>query len=162
MSRHRIQLTVNGNLVEADVESRLLLLDFLRGDLGLVGAHAGCEHGVCGACTVVLDGRTARSCISFAVQANGSKITTVEGLAPNGKLDPVQEAFWAQHGLQCGFCTPGMLLRVHEFLRENPSPTRDEAREAIASNLCRCTGYQPIVDAVMDAAERLRKEGAAA
>jgi carbon-monoxide dehydrogenase small subunit len=159
MSRHRIALTVNGNRVEADVESRLLLLDFLRGDLGLVGAHAGCEHGVCGACTVVVDGRTARSCISFAVQANGSEITTVESLAPDGKLDPVQQAFWEQHGVQCGFCTPGMLLRVHEFLRENPSPTRDEAREAIASNLCRCTGYQTIVDAVMDAAERLRNEG---
>jgi aerobic carbon-monoxide dehydrogenase small subunit len=159
MSRHRIALTVNGNRVEADVESRLLLLDFLRGDLGLVGAHAGCEHGVCGACTVVVDGRTARSCISFAVQANGSEITTVEGLAPDGKLDAVQQAFWEQHGVQCGFCTPGMLLRVHELLRENPSPTRDEAREAIASNLCRCTGYQTIVDAVMDAAERLRSEG---
>ena len=159
MSRHRIALTVKGNRVEADVESRLLLLDFLRGDLGLVGAHAGCEHGVCGACTVVVDGRTARSCISFAVQANGSEITTVESLAPDGKLDPVQQAFWEQHGVQCGFCTPGMLLRVHELLRENPSPTRDEAREAIASNLCRCTGYQTIVDAVMDAAERLRSEG---
>jgi carbon-monoxide dehydrogenase small subunit len=159
MSRHRIALTVNGNRVEADVESRLLLLDFLRGDLGLVGAHAGCEHGVCGACTVVVDGRTARSCISFAVQANGSEITTVESLAPDGKLDPVQQAFWEQHGVQCGFCTPGMLLRVHELLRENPSPTRDEAREGIASNLCRCTGYQTIVDAVMDAAERLRSEG---
>jgi aerobic-type carbon monoxide dehydrogenase small subunit (CoxS/CutS family) len=157
MSKHQIALTVNGRPVEADVESRLLLLDFLRYDLGLVGAHAGCEHGVCGACTVVVNGRTARSCISLAVQANGSEITTVEGLAPDGKLDFVQQAFWEQHGLQCGFCTPGMLLRVHEFLRDNPSPTRDEAREAIASNLCRCTGYQPIVDAVMDAAERLRK-----
>jgi carbon-monoxide dehydrogenase small subunit len=161
MSKHQIALTVNGGRVEADVEARLLLLDFLRSDLGLVGAHAGCEHGVCGACTVVVDGRTVRSCISFAVQANGSEITTVEGLAPDGKLDPVQQAFWEQQGLQCGFCTPGMLLRVHEFLRENPSPTRDEAREAIASNLCRCTGYQPIVDAVMAAAEQLRAEGAA-
>ena len=161
MSRHRIELTVNGNLVEADVESRLLLLDFLRGDLGLVGAHAGCEHGVCGACTVVVDGLTVRSCISFAVQANGSELTTVESLARNGELDPVQQAFWEQHGLQCGFCTPGMLLRVHEILRENPSPTREEAREAIASNLCRCTGYQTIVDAVMDAAERLRAGGGA-
>jgi carbon-monoxide dehydrogenase small subunit len=159
MSKHSIALTVNGTRVEADVESRLLLLDFLRSDLGLVGAHAGCEHGICGACTVVVDGRTARSCISFAVQVNGSEITTVEGLAPNGRLDPVQRSFWEQHGLQCGFCTPGMLLRVHEFLRENPSPTREEAREAIASNLCRCTGYQPIVDAVMAAAERLRGEG---
>ena len=155
-----VTMTVNGVTYEETVEPRKLLCDFLRQDLALTGTHVGCEHGVCGACTVVLDGRTARSCISFAVQANGSEIATVEGLARNGKLDPVQEAFWQQHGLQCGFCTPGMLLRVHEFLRENPSPTRDEAREAIASNLCRCTGYQPIVDAVMDAAERLRTEGA--
>jgi carbon-monoxide dehydrogenase small subunit len=156
MTVHRIALEVNGEPVEATVESRRLLLDFLRYDLGLVGAHAGCEHGVCGTCTVLLDGRSVRSCITFAVEVEGSSIETVEGLAPQGRLNPLQEAFREQHGLQCGYCTPGMLMRATEFLRENPAPTRAEAREAIASNLCRCTGYQFIVDSVLDAAERLR------
>jgi aerobic carbon-monoxide dehydrogenase small subunit len=153
---HQIALEINGEPVEATVESRRLLLDFLRYDLGLVGAHAGCEHGVCGTCTVLLDGRSVRSCITFAVEVDGSSIETVEGLAPQGRLSPLQEAFRDQHGLQCGYCTPGMLMRATEFLRENPAPTRAEAREAIASNLCRCTGYQFIVDSVIDAAERLR------
>jgi carbon-monoxide dehydrogenase small subunit len=156
MTVHRIALEINGEPVEATVESRRLLLDFLRYDLGLVGAHAGCEHGVCGTCTVLLDGRSVRSCITFAVEVDGSSIETVEGLAPQGRLSPLQEAFREQHGLQCGYCTPGMLMRATEFLRENPAPTRAEAREAIASNLCRCTGYQFIVDSVLDAAERLR------
>lgn len=155
MNRH-IKLTVNGETVEADLEPRRLLLDFLRYDLGLVGAHVGCEHGVCGTCTVLLDGRSIRSCIMFAVQAHGHNLDTVEGLASNGILHPIQEAFWQQQALQCGYCTPGMLLRVSEFLRDNRDPTREEAREAIASNLCRCTGYQFIVDAVLDAAARLR------
>jgi carbon-monoxide dehydrogenase small subunit len=153
---HQIALEINGEPVEATVESRRLLLDFLRYDLGLVGAHAGCEHGVCGTCTVLLDGRSVRSCITFAVEVDGSSIETVEGLATQGRLSPLQEAFREQHGLQCGYCTPGMLMRATEFLRENPAPTRAEAREAIASNLCRCTGYQFIVDSVIDAAERLR------
>ena len=156
MSEHRIALEVNGEPVEATVESRRLLVDFLRYDLGLVGVHVGCEHGVCGTCTVLLDGRSARSCIAFAVEVDGSSITTVEGLAPHGRLNPLQEAFLENHGLQCGYCTPGMLLRATEFLRENPAPTRAEAREAIASNLCRCTGYQFIVDSLLDAASRLQ------
>ena len=156
MTVHQVALEINGEPVEATVESRRLLLDFLRYDLGLVGAHAGCEHGVCGTCTVLLDGRSVRSCITFAVEVDGSSIETVEGLAPQGHLSPLQEAFREQHGLQCGYCTPGMLMRATEFLRENPAPTRAEAREAIASNLCRCTGYQFIVDSVIDAAERLR------
>jgi carbon-monoxide dehydrogenase small subunit len=148
-------MEVNGQPVEATVEARRLLVDFLRYDLGLVGVHVGCEHGVCGTCTVLLDGHSVRSCIAFAADVDGSSITTVEGLAPSGHLTPIQEAFLEQHGLQCGYCTPGMLLRATEFLRDNPSPTREEAREAIASNLCRCTGYQFIVDAVIDAAARL-------
>ena len=156
MNAHLIALEVNGEPVEATVEARRLLVDFLRYDLGLVGVHVGCEHGVCGTCTVLLDGRSVRSCIAFAVDVDGSSITTVEGLAPHGRLNPLQEAFLDQHGLQCGYCTPGMLLRATEFLRENPAPTRAEAREAIASNLCRCTGYQFIVDALLDAAARLQ------
>jgi carbon-monoxide dehydrogenase small subunit len=155
MSSHRIALEVNGQPVEATVESRHLLVDLLRYDLGLVGVHVGCEHGVCGTCTVLLDGRTARSCIAFAVDVDGASITTVEGLAPDGQLSHLQEAFLENHGLQCGYCTPGMLLRATEFLKENPAPTRAEAREAIASNLCRCTGYQFIVDSVLDAATRI-------
>ena len=156
---HHVSLKVNGREVELELEPRRLLLDVLRVDLGLTGAHAGCEHGVCGACTVLLDGQSVRSCIMFGVQADGAEITTIEGVAPDFQhLHPVQEAFWEKQGLQCGFCTPGMVLRSIELLRENPSPTRDEVREGISSNLCRCTGYQFIVDAVMDAAERLRAD----
>lgn len=156
--KHDITLVVNGTKQAVSVESRSLLSDVLRRDLGLVGVHAGCEHGVCGACTVRIDGKSARSCITLAVQIDGSRVDTVEGLADGSKLHPVQEAFWRCNGLQCGFCTPGMLMRVTEFLETNPSPTREEAREAIASNLCRCTGYQHIVDSVMEAAGRLRGE----
>lgn len=155
--KHDITLVINGASQNLTVEGRTLLSDALR-RAGYVGVHAGCEHGVCGACTVRIDGKTARSCITFAVQADGSEITTVEGLSKGDELSVVQEAFWRRHGLQCGFCTPGMLLRVTEFLEENPNPTRDEAREAIASNLCRCTGYQHIVDSVIEAAGRLRGE----
>ncbi len=155
---HEVTLVVNGAERRVTVESRTLLLDVLRRNLGLVGTHAGCEHGVCGACTVRIDGQTARSCITFAVQVDGQRIETVEGLAVDGALHPIQEAFWRRNGLQCGFCTPGMLLRTAEFLEENPDPTRAEAREAIASNLCRCTGYQHIVDSVVEAAARLRGE----
>jgi aerobic-type carbon monoxide dehydrogenase small subunit (CoxS/CutS family) len=159
--RHRIQLVVNGQTVSAEVEARRLLVDFLREDLGLLGAHIGCEHGVCGTCTVLMNGETIRSCITFAVQADGEEITTVEGLSRDGRLHPIQEAFWDKQGLQCGYCTPAMLLRTLEILRENPNPTREQAREGIASQLCRCTGYQYIVDAVLDAAGRLREEAAA-
>ena len=152
-----ITLTVNGRRYDVTVEPRKLLADVLREDLGLTGLNVGCAHGVCGSCTVLLDGETARSCILFGVQADGSEITTIEGVAPSfEEMHPVQEAFWEKQGLQCGYCTPGMVLRTIELLRETPDPTREEAREAIASNLCRCTGYQFIVDAVLDAAERIR------
>jgi carbon-monoxide dehydrogenase small subunit len=152
-----ITLTVNGVVQNVTVPPRKLLADVLREELGLTGLNVGCAHGVCGSCTILLDGQTARSCILFAVQADGAEITTIEGVAPSPEsLHPVQEAFWEKQGLQCGYCTPGMVLRTIEFLRENPNPTRAEARLAIASNLCRCTGYQFIVDAVLDAAERLR------
>lgn len=152
---HAIKVTVNGVPYEATVESRLLLADFLRDHLGLVGIHLGCEHGVCGACTVLFDGRSVRSCLLFAVQANGAEIMTVEGLARDSELHPLQEAFRDKQGLQCGFCTPGMLMRAYEFLQENPNPTEEEIREAIAGNLCRCTGYQFIVEAIQDAAARM-------
>lgn len=157
-ARHTVTLVVNGVEQRVEVDDRTLLLDVLRNDLGLVGAHAGCEHGVCGSCTVAVDGRTARSCITFAVQLDGSRIDTVEGLAEGGELTTLQEAFWRRNGLQCGFCTPGMLMRASEFLADNPDPTREEVREAMASNLCRCTGYQHIVDSVMEAAARGRGE----
>jgi carbon-monoxide dehydrogenase small subunit len=154
-----ITLTVNGRQHRLAVEPRKLLADVLREDLGLTGLNVGCAHGVCGSCTVLLDGETVRSCVLFGVQADGAQITTIEGVAPSfEELHPVQEAFWEKQGLQCGYCTPGMVLRTIELLRENSNPTRDEAREAIASNLCRCTGYQFIVDAVLDAADRLRSQ----
>ena len=155
-----ISLIVNGRPVTLDVEPRRLLVDVLRIDLGLTGAHTGCEHGVCGTCTVLMNGETIRSCITFGVQADGAEITTIEGVAPDFlRLHPVQEAFWEKQGLQCGYCTPGMVLRAIELLEENPNPTREEVRAGISSNLCRCTGYQFIVDAVLDAASRMR-EGA--
>jgi aerobic carbon-monoxide dehydrogenase small subunit len=158
IERRTIELTVNGERHRLEVEPRKLLADVLRQDLGLTGLNLGCSHGVCGSCTVLLDGATARSCILFAVQADGAEITTIEGIAPsNEEMHPIQEAFWEQQGLQCGYCTPGMVLRTVELLRENPDPTREEVREGIASNLCRCTGYQFIVDSVIDAAARLRE-----
>jgi carbon-monoxide dehydrogenase small subunit len=153
----KIAVTVNGARHEAEVEVRLTLADFLRHTLGLTGTHLGCEHGVCGACTILLDDRTARSCLMLAVQADGHAITTVEGLAPGpDQLNPLQEAFRDNHGLQCGFCTPGMLTTLTEFLRDNPNPTEQEVRVAISGNLCRCTGYQGIVAAALDAAKRLQ------
>jgi aerobic-type carbon monoxide dehydrogenase small subunit (CoxS/CutS family) len=155
----RIATTVNGIRYERDVEPRLLLVDFLREELDLVGTHVGCEHGVCGTCTVLMNGESIRSCITFAVQADGQELMTVEGLVGNGEMHPLQEAFWAQQGLQCGYCTPGMLLRAHEILAENPDPSRAEVKEGISSNLCRCTGYAFIVDSVLDAAKRLRESG---
>ena len=151
-----ISVTVNGMRRQAEVPVRLTLADFLRQRLELTGTHLGCEHGVCGACTVLLDGRAVRSCLLLAVQANGREVTTVEGLAPAGGLHPLQEALRDHHGLQCGFCTPGMLTTLVEFLRENPDPTAEDVRVAISGNLCRCTGYQGIIDAALDAAKRLR------
>jgi carbon-monoxide dehydrogenase small subunit len=154
----KIALTVNGTRYEREVEVRFTLADFLRHGLGLTGTHLGCEHGVCGACTILLDGRSARSCLMLAVQADGHDILTVEGIAPSAtELHPLQEAFRDNHGLQCGFCTPGMLTTLIEFLRDNPDPTEQEVRIAISGNLCRCTGYQGIVDAALDAAKRLRE-----
>jgi len=154
---HPISLTVNGQTYERQVEPRLLLSDFLRHELGLSGTHVGCEHGVCGACTILFDGQPIRSCLAFAVQANGHNLTTVEGLAQSQtELHPIQQAFWEAHGLQCGFCTPGILMTLVPFLEENPSPSEADIREAISGNLCRCTGYQHIVDAVKLAAEKMK------
>ncbi|HEX9704780.1 MAG TPA: (2Fe-2S)-binding protein [Gemmatimonadales bacterium] len=154
---HRITIgvTVNGRRYERAVEPRLLLSDFLRQDLGLTGTHVGCEHGVCGACTVLLDGAAVRSCLLLAVQADGAVVATVEGLAPSAEeLHPLQAAFREAHGLQCGFCTPGILMTVIPFLRDHPHPTEPEIREALSGNLCRCTGYQGIIEAVKLAAAR--------
>ncbi len=152
-----ISLTVNGVTRQALVEPRRLLVDFLRDDLGLTGTHVGCEHGICGACTILFNGEAARSCLMLAVQAEGAEITTVEGLgSSDGKLHPLQEAFWEHHALQCGFCTPGMLIVALDFLRTNPDPTEEEIREGLSAVLCRCTGYQPIIEAVKAAAARLR------
>ena len=154
---YSVAMTVNGVSYERRVEARLLLSDFLRHELGLTGTHVGCEHGVCGACTILLDGESARSCLMFAVQADGHSITTVEGLASDkADLHPLQQGFWEAHGLQCGYCTPGILMTLVPFLKENPDPTEDEIRHALSGNLCRCTGYQHIVDAVKLAAEKMR------
>jgi carbon-monoxide dehydrogenase small subunit len=147
-----IAMVVNGVECQATASVRKTLADFLREDLGLTGTHLGCEHGVCGACTVSMNGRAVRSCLIFAVQAGGAEITTVEGLAENGELDPLQQAFWDEHALQCGFCTPGFLITAAELLAENPNPTDEEITEAITGNLCRCTGYSPILRAVRAAA----------
>lgn len=151
-----ITVTVNGTEYERAVEPRLLLSDFLRHELGLTGTHVGCEHGVCGTCTIIFDGQAVRSCLMFAVQANGHEIQTVEGLGTMDDLHPLQEAFREAHGVQCGFCTPGVLMTLMPFLEENPDPTEAEIREAISGNLCRCTGYQHIVDAAKLAAEKMR------
>ena len=151
-----ITVNVNGTQYERTVEPRLLLSDFLRHELGLTGTHVGCEHGVCGACTVLLDDQPVRSCLLFAVQANNHRVTTVEALGTPDNLHPIQEAFRERHGAQCGYCTPGILMSLVPFLQENPDPTEEEIREAISGNLCRCTGYQHIVDAVKLAAERMR------
>ena len=158
--RRTIALTVNGRQHTAEVEPRKLLADFLREDLGLTGTHLGCEHGVCGACTVLCNARPVRACLMFAVQANGAHIETVEGLAQGDELHPIQQAFWEEHALQCGFCTPGFLMTVRYFLERQPNPTRDEIREALAGNLCRCTGYTNIINAVEKAAAWLRESHA--
>ena len=154
-----IRLRVNGILYERTVEVRELLVDFLRHRLNLTGTHVGCEHGVCGACTILLNGESVRSCLLLAVQADGAELTTVEGLARNGEMSVIQNAFWEHHGLQCGFCTPGFLITAHELLERAPQATEDEVRETLAGNLCRCTGYQTIVEAVTEALARSRRAG---
>jgi carbon-monoxide dehydrogenase small subunit len=155
--KRTITVSVNGAKHTKEVPVRITLADFIRYELGLTGTHLGCEHGVCGACTILLDDRSARSCLMLAVQADGHEVLTVEGIAPSSdKLHPLQEAFRDNHGLQCGFCTPGMLTTLLEFLRDNPDPTEQEVRVAISGNLCRCTGYQGIVLAALDAAKRMK------
>ncbi|HET7144776.1 MAG TPA: (2Fe-2S)-binding protein [Anaerolineales bacterium] len=152
-----VTITINEKEYQRQVEPRLLLSDFLRHELGLTGTHVGCEHGVCGACTIMFDSESARSCLIFAVQADGHSITTVEGLAKDkDNLHPLQQAFWEAHGLQCGYCTPGILMTIVPFLKQNPKPSEDEIRHALSGNLCRCTGYQHIVDAVLLAAEKMK------
>ena len=158
MSKRPIVLTINGRDYSGAVEPRRLLVDFIRDDLGLTGTHAGCEHGVCGACTILWDGAPVRSCLTFAVQANNARLTTIEGVAPSAtELHPLQQKFWELHGLQCGFCTPGILLTAVALLKENPEPREEEIREAISGNLCRCTGYQNIVTAIQEAATVLKQ-----
>ena len=154
--QRQIRLTINGEGRTGRVEPRKLLVDFLREDLGLTGTHVGCEHGICGACTILVNGEAARSCLMLAVQADGAALLTIEGLAQEGRLHPLQDAFWEHHGLQCGFCTPGMLLAAYDLLQTNPTPTEEEIRAGLSAVLCRCTGYQGIVRAVQAAAERLR------
>ena len=154
----KISVRVNGQLEERDVPPRLLLVHFLREELGLTGTHIGCETSICGACTVHLDGRAVKSCTLLAVQADGRAVTTIEGLGSQGKLHPMQIGFWEEHGLQCGYCTPGMIMSTTQLLADNPNPTDAEIREAIEGNICRCTGYQQIVDAVHHAARLARGE----
>ena len=148
----QVSMTVNGKVRRADVEPRLLLVHFLREQLRLTGTHVGCDTSQCGACTVLIDGRSAKSCTIFAVQADGSEVTTIEGLARNGELHPLQQGFWEEHGLQCGFCTPGMIMAAASMLNDTPKPTEQQIREGIAGNFCRCTGYQHIVNAIQHAA----------
>ena len=152
--KHTVNVTINGRLYEEDVEPRLLLSHFLRETIGLTGTHVGCVIGECGACSVLLDGKVVKSCLHFAVQADGREVTTVEGLAKNGDLNPVQEAFVKNYALQCGYCTPGMLMTSYALLQRNPNPSEEEIRKALAGNLCMCTGYVQIVEAVKEAAEK--------
>ena len=159
--RH-IRLTVNGKLYEALVEPRTTLVDLLRGELALTGTHVGCEHGVCGACTILWNGKAVRSCIMLAVQADGADLMTVEGLAQDGHLHPIQQAFMEEHGLQCGFCTPGFLMSVYELLERTPSPTDDEITETLGGHICRCTGYQAIVKSVQLAVRKLQSSSPSA
>ena len=154
-----VTLTVNGRKRSGTVEPRLLLVDFLRHDLGMTGTHIGCEHGVCGACTILLDGVTARSCLHFAVAVDGAGIETVEGIAERYQLHPIQEAFHQHHALQCGYCTPGILMTTIELLKRNPDPNEAEIRQALTNNICRCTGYENIVKAITAAAAALQEEG---
>jgi carbon-monoxide dehydrogenase small subunit len=158
MSEHEVTVTINGEQQTRKVEARMLLVHFIRENLGLTGTHIGCDTTSCGACTVSIDGEAVKSCTVFAVQADGATIETVEGLAVDGKLHPLQEGFWERHGLQCGFCTPGMLISARALLARNPNPTEDEIRHGISGNLCRCTGYNKIVQAIQYAAEKMRAE----
>jgi aerobic carbon-monoxide dehydrogenase small subunit len=160
MRKHSVSIQVNGTRHTADVEPRLLLTHFLRETLGLTGTNIGCDTSQCGACTVLMDGHAVKSCTVLAVQADGSSVTTIEGLAKDGKLHPLQEAFWEKHGLQCGFCTPGMILTACELLEQKPKPTEAEIRRGLEGNLCRCTGYQNIVASVEEAARRMRSSRA--
>jgi len=154
--RH-VKLTLNGSVFEADVEPRLLLVDLIRDVAGLTGTHVGCDTSNCGACTVLVDGQSVKSCSMFAVQANGSKVETIEGLLRDGELHPMQKAFWENHGLQCGFCTPGMIMQANWLLKQNPDPTDDQIRAGISGNLCRCTGYVNIVKSIKAAAKEMRR-----
>jgi 2-furoyl-CoA dehydrogenase 2Fe-2S iron sulfur subunit len=156
-TRHTVTLTVNGKVRRGSAEPRTQLADFLRHELGLYGTHVGCEHGVCGACTVMVEGRAVRSCVQFAVECEGASVSTVEGLAEGGALNGLQQAFKRHHALQCGFCTAGILMSATEFLERNPSPTPEEVRDMLSGHICRCTGYYPIVEAILDAAQRLRE-----
>jgi carbon-monoxide dehydrogenase small subunit len=160
MSRHTITVTVNGESVTREVESRLLLVHFVREDLDLTGTHVGCDTTSCGACTVLLNGRAVKSCTVFAVQADGGAVETIESVAQDGQLHPLQEGFWEKHGLQCGYCTPGMIMSAKHLLEKNPQPSEEEIRWGISGNLCRCTGYNNIVEAIQYAAEKLEKESA--
>lgn len=162
MSRHAITLTVNGREVAREVDARLLLVHFIREELNLTGTHIGCDTTSCGACTVILNGRTVKSCTVFAVQANGAVLETIEGVAQNGQLHPLQEGFWEKHGLQCGYCTPGMIMSAKYLLANNPNPTEEEIRWGISGNLCRCTGYNKIVEAIQYAAEKMNASEEAA
>jgi len=158
MSKHTVTIEINGSSFTREVDSRLLLVHFIREDLQMTGTHIGCDTTHCGACTVLMDGRSIKSCTLFTIQANGKSLTTIEGLESGGKLHPLQEGFHEEHGLQCGFCTPGMIMRAVELLGKNPNPTEDEIRTGISGNLCRCTGYVNIVKAVKYASEKMQKE----
>jgi carbon-monoxide dehydrogenase small subunit len=161
MSRHTITVTVNGEEATHKVESRLLLVHFIREVLGLTGTHIGCDTTSCGACTVLLDGRAVKSCTVFAAQADGGSVETIEALAQNGELHPLQEGFWEKHGLQCGYCTPGMIMSAKHLLDKNPNPSEEEIRWGISGNLCRCTGYNKIVEAIQYASEKLQQDSPA-
>lgn len=158
MSKHTISVTVNGETTSQEVDARLLLVHFIRENLDLTGTHIGCDTTSCGACTILLNGRAVKSCTLFTVQADGGEIETIEGVASNGQLHPLQEGFWEKHGLQCGFCTPGMIMSAKHLLSKNPNPTEEEIRWAISGNLCRCTGYNKIVEAVQYAADKLNEQ----
>ena len=160
MSKHTVTIEINGSSFTREVDSRLLLVHFIREDLQMTGTHIGCDTTHCGACTVLMDGRSIKSCTLFTIQANGKSLTTIEGLESGGKLHPLQEGFHEEHGLQCGFCTPGMIMRAAELLEKNPNPSEEEIRMGISGNLCRCTGYVNIIKAVQYAAEKIQKEAA--
>ncbi|MDQ4078912.1 MAG: (2Fe-2S)-binding protein [Chloroflexota bacterium] len=155
MSKHTITVTLNGEPYTREVDARMLLVHFIREEAGLTGTHIGCDTSHCGACTVIMDGRAIKSCTTFAVQANGKEVETIEGVAQNGQLHPLQEGFWEKHGLQCGYCTPGMIMSAKHLLSKNPNPTEEEIRWGISGNLCRCTGYNKIVEAIQYAADKL-------